>query len=180
MNRHPLGHAPGVCAAVAGYRARWTRSAGGTVVVARGHSGAALLVVHPALAQAHLDGGDDADDEEEQPGEGRGVAHVEELEPLLEEVHDVEEHGVGARPTVGCAPKKIVYTSVNSCSEAIVLITTMKKIVPLIIGTRDDDGSDPTGEAPSIAAASYRVLRDVLQGGEEDDDGGADASRPSS
>src|SRR5690242_16148084 len=41
------------------------------------------LVVHPAVLEPEIDGGEDGDDQEEDPCRRRRVAHLEVLEPVL-------------------------------------------------------------------------------------------------
>src|SRR5580658_2136003 len=53
-----------------------------------------VVIVHPPLAHPELDDGQREDDRKEDPGEGAGVAHAEELEGLAEQVVGEEERGI--------------------------------------------------------------------------------------
>src|SRR4051812_47692716 len=59
-----------------------------------GSWGSTMLIVNPFLGEVELHEREGEDDEEEDPGEGGGVAHSEELEGFAEEVVGVEEGGV--------------------------------------------------------------------------------------
>src|SRR5215216_6584140 len=57
--------------------------------------GTSRLVVHPEGASAEYERGEEKNDDQQDPGEGRGVAHPEELEGVPVEVEHVEQQGVG-------------------------------------------------------------------------------------
>src|SRR5688500_6043882 len=50
---------------------------------ARAAVAAASVIVHPAALDAPLHDRDQEDDHEQRPGDRRGVAHLQELEPLV-------------------------------------------------------------------------------------------------
>src|SRR5919199_2155480 len=58
-----------------------------------------VTVEHPMLGEVEVDRGESCDDDQQQPGHGGGVAHLELDEPSLVQVQGVEHRGV--RRTTG-------------------------------------------------------------------------------
>src|SRR5690606_34389796 len=55
---------------------------------------ASVIVVHPVARAEEREGREQRDDDEQDPGERRGIAHAEEAEGLLVEVERVEQRRV--------------------------------------------------------------------------------------
>src|SRR5690606_12933224 len=93
----------------------------------------------------------DENDEKEEKGDGRGIAHLEIPEGLVVQIEHHRQRGVQGPPV----PPEITYIWSKTWKVPIMDITTMKKVVGFSIG-RVMCQNCCQRLAPSIWAASYR------------------------
>src|ERR1700744_3059929 len=70
------------------------RSRGGWISAEKGESFASAIVVHPIARRQEGEGGEDGNDDHEDPGERCRISHAKEAEGLLIEIERIEERRV--------------------------------------------------------------------------------------